>query len=49
MGGEYERTEAKNRCLLEDHLAELDKVVIDYCAACGREDDLTDIPMAVRK
>jgi hypothetical protein len=47
-GGEYERIEAKSRRLLEDYFADLDRVVIDDCAACGREDDLTDIPMAGR-
>jgi hypothetical protein len=35
-------TEARNRRLLEEHFDKLDSTAIDYCARCGRDDDLVD-------
>jgi hypothetical protein len=40
--GEFERTEAKNRQLLERHFAQLDATVADNCAICGTGEDLVD-------
>jgi hypothetical protein len=51
-GGEYERIEKRNRAALAarfdqlDHVADqLDRVALDFCAACGRADDLVDHKM----
>lgn len=41
-GGEVERTEAKNRRLIEQHFAQLDAVATDQCSACGIDHDLVD-------
>jgi hypothetical protein len=46
--GTYQRTEDKSRRALEAHFGDLDKVVLDACAACGREDDLKDLPFGDR-
>jgi hypothetical protein len=40
--GEFERIEAKNRKLLEQHFAKLDAMATDHCAACGTDEDLID-------
>jgi hypothetical protein len=40
--GKLERIEAQNRRSLEQHFDALDSAAIDYCAVCGRDDDLVD-------
>ena len=47
-GGEYRRIEAKNRALLNAAEHDIDGVVPDACAACGREDDLKDVSVGGR-
>jgi hypothetical protein len=44
-GGEYDRLEARNRRLLEEHFTRLDGCATDHCADCGRDDDLVDHPL----
>jgi hypothetical protein len=42
-GGSYERLEAQNRRMLEKHFDQLDAEAVanDFCAACGRTDNLS--------
>jgi hypothetical protein len=41
-GGAFERIEAENRRLLEQHFATLDAMATDHCATCGTGEDLVD-------
>jgi hypothetical protein len=47
-GSAYVRIEASNRRALEAHFDKLDSlaVAVDFCAACGRDDDLIDLKEA---
>jgi hypothetical protein len=46
-GSEYERIEKRNRAVLAAHFDKLDAAAVarDFCAACGRKDDLADRKM----
>jgi hypothetical protein len=46
-GGSYQRIEASTRRSLEAYFGKMDSDAVNVCGACGRDDDLVDVKVAV--